>query len=207
MPFDPAKLAVEYYFGDLQYWKLPRIAADALQLGYDGPALRRLAGLANRIGSEIRADDIRANEIDSAFREMGVNAPITKEEARMVLAIESANRALNGGSNVFDEEAKNAPRPQWGRIETDLKNAFTDFLSRQKARGPEWPAIHPHEGRLCGRECYSDFSTVIRIYSEARYIALTIPLSKGHEAEAIKYAPILFRDCARPARHCRNRFD
>lgn len=156
MPFDPAKLAVQYYFGDLQYWKLPQIAADALQLGYDGPALRSLAELVNRRGSEIQADDIAANQIDSAFREMRVNAPISKERARMVLAIESANRALNGGSNVFDEathvrihlcelgdppdalrrvvnlskEAKNAPRSQWGRIEADLKNAFTDFLNR-----------------------------------------------------------------------------
>jgi hypothetical protein len=155
MPFDPAKLAVEYYFGDLQYWKLPQTAADALELGYDGPALRRLAGLANRIRKEIRADDVRANEIDSAFREMGVNAPITKDKARMLLAVESANRALNGVSNVFDEathvrihlcelgdppqalsrvvnlseEAENAPRSQWGRIETDLKNAFLDFLN------------------------------------------------------------------------------
>jgi hypothetical protein len=60
-----SKLAVEYYFDDLQYWKLPRIAADALQLGYDGPALRALAGLAGRLGSEIRA-----NEIELAFREM-----------------------------------------------------------------------------------------------------------------------------------------
>jgi hypothetical protein len=163
MHFDPAKLAVEYYFGDLQYWKLPPIAADALELGYDGPALRKLAGLANRIGSEIRADDLRANEIDSAFREMGVNAPITKDKARMVLAIESANRALNGVSNVFDEathvrihlcelsdppealsrvvnlseEADNAPRSEWGRIEADLKTAFSDFLDCQKAQGPE----------------------------------------------------------------------
>jgi hypothetical protein len=163
MPFDPAKLAVEYYFGDLQYWKLPPIAADALQLGYDGSALRRLAGLANRIGSGIRADDVQANEIDSAFREMGVNAPITKDKARMILAIESANRAVNGVANVFDEathvrihlcelggppealsrvvnlseEAENAPRSQWSRLEADLKNAFLDFLNCQKAQGPE----------------------------------------------------------------------
>ena len=161
MPFDPAKLAVEYYFGDLQYWKLPPIAADALQLGYDGPALRRLAGLANRIRKEIREDDVRANEIDSVFREMGVNAPITKDKARMVLAVESANRALNGVSNVFNEathvrihlcefddppevlrrvvnlskEAENAPRSQWGRIEADLKSAFKDFLNCHEAQG------------------------------------------------------------------------
>ncbi len=163
MPFDPAKFAVEYYFGDLQYWKLPRIANDALEHGHDGPALRRIAGLADRSGSDIREDDIRTDEIDSAFREMGVDAPITKEKARVALAIESAHRALSGGSSVFDEaaqirihlcelsdppdalwsvvnlskEAKNAPPSQWNRIETGLKNAFTDFLNCKKAQGPE----------------------------------------------------------------------
>jgi hypothetical protein len=29
---------VLYYFGDLQYWKLPQIAADALEQGHDGDA-------------------------------------------------------------------------------------------------------------------------------------------------------------------------
>jgi hypothetical protein len=38
---DPYRIAVLYYFGELQYWKLPGIAADALEKGHDGPALRR----------------------------------------------------------------------------------------------------------------------------------------------------------------------
>lgn len=46
-----------------------------------------------------------ADEIDSAFLEMGVTAPITRDEARLILAIESASRALDGRSNVFDEAA------------------------------------------------------------------------------------------------------
>jgi hypothetical protein len=158
MHFDPKKLAVEYYFGDLQYWKLSGIAADALVEGYDGPALRSLAGWANPVAS-----DIRDKEIDSAFREMGVAAPIAKDEARLILAIESAQKALDGRSNVFDEatyvrvhlceladppdalkcvvnlsnEAKNAPRPQWSRIESDLKQAFRWFLVSQKTQSPE----------------------------------------------------------------------
>jgi hypothetical protein len=43
--FNPSRLAGLYYFGDLQYWKHPRIAVDALVNGYDGAALRKLAGL------------------------------------------------------------------------------------------------------------------------------------------------------------------
>ena len=158
MPIDPNRIAVEYYFGDLPYWRLPRIATDALEQGHDGPALRRLAGLANKSGGDIREIDLQADEVDSAFCEMGVDAPITKEKARMVLAIESAHRALSGGSNVFDEAthirihlceltdppealrqivnlskaANNAPRSEWNRVEADLQKAFRDFMdSRQ----------------------------------------------------------------------------
>src|SRR5689334_21380076 len=43
------RLAVLYYFGELSYWKLPKIAQDALEQGYDGPSLRRLAGLINPV--------------------------------------------------------------------------------------------------------------------------------------------------------------
>ncbi len=163
MSIDREELAIQYYFGDLQYWKLPRIAADALEEGYDGPALRRLAGLETRSIGDVRAEDIEPNQVDSAFREMGVNAPISKDQARLVLATESAQKALYGPSNVFDEatyirihlcelseppeslrrivslsnESKNAPRSMWGRIEEELKDALSDFLTRQKIHVPE----------------------------------------------------------------------
>jgi hypothetical protein len=162
MPIDCEQLAIQYYFGDLQYWKLPRIAADALEEGYDGPALRTLAGLAIQSDGDIRAEDIAASEVASAFCEMGVNAPITKEQARLVLATESAQKALDGKSDVFDEathvrihlcelseppeclrrivnlskEARNAPRTEWDQIEEELKDAFADFLRCQKIQAP-----------------------------------------------------------------------
>lgn len=154
MSIDPKRIAVEYYFGDLQYWKLPGIAANAIEEGYDGPALRRLAGLVTLSPGDIRAEDIHESEIDSAFREMGVDAPISKSASLMILAMECAAKALDGRSNAFDAgtyirihlcklseppillsrivqlsaEARNAPRSEWGRIETDLKSAFAEFL-------------------------------------------------------------------------------
>jgi hypothetical protein len=146
---DPYRMAVLYYFGDLEYWKLPQIAADALEQGYDGDALRRLAGLINPVAS-----DIRPEEIDSAFKEMGVDAPLAKDHARLVLAADSANKALRGDLNVFDaathirihlcelrnpprelrrivslsEKARHAPPTTWTQLETELKDAMAGFL-------------------------------------------------------------------------------
>jgi hypothetical protein len=40
MRLNPEQLAVRYYYDDLQKGKLPRIAIEALEKGYDGPALR-----------------------------------------------------------------------------------------------------------------------------------------------------------------------
>src|ERR1700722_5351560 len=95
---DPHRIAIDYYFGDLQYWKLPAIAVDALEHGFDGPALRRLAGVSNPTVA-----DFEFEFVDAAFREMGVDAPISRDKASLFLAVESATRALNGESNVFDE--------------------------------------------------------------------------------------------------------
>jgi len=96
--FDPQAIAIRYYFGDLNYWQLPAICVEALERGFDGKALRIIAGLVNPT-----ARDIRQEEINSAFSDMGVNAPIPKEEARLALATEAARRALSGESNVFHE--------------------------------------------------------------------------------------------------------
>jgi hypothetical protein len=151
--FDPNALAVQYYFGDLQYWKLPGICIQALEHGFDGRALRSLSGLVNPVQS-----DIRQEEIDSAFREMGVNAPIPKDEARLVLAMDAAKKALDGETNVFNEathirihicelhdpppelqlivalseKSEHAPRWQWEQLEKQLRDAMTQFLNTRK---------------------------------------------------------------------------
>ena len=151
--FDPTALAVQYYFGDLQYWKLPGICIEALEHGFDGRALRRLSGVANPVKR-----DLQQEEIDSAFREMGVNAPIPKDEARLVLATDAVKRALAGETNVFNEathirihlcqfrepppelqpivtlseKSEHAPSWQWGRLEKQLRDAMTQFLDTRR---------------------------------------------------------------------------
>lgn len=152
--FDPNEIAVLYYFGDLSYLDLPKVAADALELGFDGPSLRRLAGLISPVAS-----DMRAEEIDSAFREMGVAAPMGKDKARLTLAAKSARKAVRGDSNVFNEathirihvcgleepppelrkivtlseESEHAPRWKWKRLEQELKEAMTEFIRNRES--------------------------------------------------------------------------
>jgi len=148
--FNPNTIAVQYYFGDLQYWKLPGICIKALEHGFDGRCVRRLSGLVNPLQRDIRQD-----EIDGAFREMGVNAPIPKDEARLVLATDAAKRALAGETNVFNEathirihicelseappelqrivalsqESELAPRWKWNGLEKQLHDAMSEFVS------------------------------------------------------------------------------
>ena len=150
--FDPNALAVEYYFGDLQYWKLPVVCIEALEHGFDGRYLRSLSGLVNPVASDMRQD-----EIDAAFREMGVNAPIPKDKARLVLATKAVQRALAGETNVFNEathirihicelrdappelqpivalskQSEHAPSWQWKQLEKQLHDEMTQFLNTQ----------------------------------------------------------------------------
>jgi hypothetical protein len=148
--FNPCRLAALYYFGDLQYWKLPRVAVDALVNGYDGAALRRVAGL-----NDVVESDVPVEEIDSAFQEMGVAAPISKADATLILATEAVKGVIGGDGNVFDvathirihlcgfenpmaelrrivelsAEATHAPRDRWIALEKDLRAAMSSFLS------------------------------------------------------------------------------
>jgi hypothetical protein len=111
------------------------------------------------------ASDIRPEEIASAFQEMGVDAPIPKDKARLALATEAARRAISGESNLFNEathirihiceldnapaelkpivelsaESEHAPRWKWKQLEQDLRNAMADFLrNRGIVAPPSW---------------------------------------------------------------------
>jgi len=112
-----------------------------------------IAGLVNR-GRLLTQTDIRADEIDLAFREMGVSAPIPKNEARLELASNAVRRALSRETNMFDEathirihlchwdevpvalkaivdlsaEAEHAPEQKWDDFEQRLRVAMLNFL-------------------------------------------------------------------------------
>jgi hypothetical protein len=95
--FDPKMIAARWYFGEFMHEDMPKIAVEALEHEYDGPMLRRLAGLIKPTAS-----DIPVREIDGAFREMGIRAPLSKPEAQLILAAETAKAVLSGAQDPFD---------------------------------------------------------------------------------------------------------
>jgi hypothetical protein len=140
--FDPARNAVRWYFRELSHEDLPAICIEALEHGYDGPMLRRLAGLVKPTSR-----DIAERQIEGAFHEMGIAAPISERECQLFLATETARAAAAGTQNPFDaathirigichfkpepselaeivrlsEESERAPRWEWGRLEKKIR--------------------------------------------------------------------------------------
>ena len=152
--FDPVSLAIHYYFGDLGYENIPKIAADALEQGFDGRSLRRLAALQNPVNA-----DVAESEVEAAFRELGVAAPISRNDAQLALAVECATGALSGKINVFDaathiriyicelkdtlpelrriidlsRKAKNAPEDQWPVLKRQIADALSELVTERKS--------------------------------------------------------------------------
>jgi hypothetical protein len=87
---DTKLVAARWYLNELSGEEMPGVAGQALELGYDGKNLRRLAGLANPTRRDV------AELVDEALRELGVKAPITRQEAALWMATLVAGEIIEG---------------------------------------------------------------------------------------------------------------
>jgi len=88
---------VRWYFGELHHEDLPSICIEAIEHGYDGPMLRRIAGLVKPTSR-----DVTDVQIERTFHEMGVAAPVSERDCQLFLATETAQAAVAGLQNPFD---------------------------------------------------------------------------------------------------------
>jgi hypothetical protein len=94
LPDEPSSLvllSVQWATGDIHSEKMPQIAADLLEQGYDAPSLRRLAG-------EIKVSCIADVEplIRKMFTELGVHYPLSEAEAKIMLCRQTAREVIAG---------------------------------------------------------------------------------------------------------------
>lgn len=148
--FNPKLIAARWYFGEFMHEDLPRIAMDALEHESDGPMLRRLAGLIKPTSG-----DLSAQEIDGAFREMGIAAPLSIRDSQLILATETARAVAAHMQKPIDAAVHiriyicglQAPPPElativklaqrakhtrglpWNRVEKQIRDALADFLA------------------------------------------------------------------------------
>lgn len=151
--FDPKLIAARWYFGELMHDDLPSIAGDALEHENDGPMLRRLAGLIKPTSR-----DVSVQEVDEAFCEMGIAAPLSMRDAQLILATETARAACSGLQDPFDaathiriyicglkedppelativrlsEKAKHSPRFLWEGLKKEIQTALAEFLATRR---------------------------------------------------------------------------
>jgi hypothetical protein len=95
--FDPQMIAARWYLGDLAAEKLPNLACEAIELGHKGKHLSELAGLVKPTKRDVAA------LVDGSLREMGVAAPMTKDEAAkwMLESVKADARTEGGISRNF----------------------------------------------------------------------------------------------------------
>jgi hypothetical protein len=87
--FNPDLFVAKWYCSRVGPEDMPGFAADALEAGYDGPALRRLAGLMKPTSREVD------NLFQSALREIGTKIQ-SKEQAVFALSRITAANIVDG---------------------------------------------------------------------------------------------------------------
>jgi len=176
--FDPARNAVRWYFRELAHEDLPAICIEALEHGYDGPMLRRLAGLVKPTSR-----DVTDAQVERVFHEMGIAAPISERDCQLFLATETAQAAVAGLQNPFDaatniefgickfrsesaelaeivrlsKESDNAPRSDWGRLEKKIRRELETL-----ARGELKPNLAFQSGAGVGGRAEEEAGNHIR---------------------------------------------
>jgi hypothetical protein len=90
MSFDPNLFVAKWYCSLIGPEDMPSFAADALEAGFDGPALRRLAGLVSPTSRDL------GNLFDRALGEIGNVEIRSKEQGIFKLARILAGAILDG---------------------------------------------------------------------------------------------------------------
>ncbi len=132
---DPQLIAARWYVTELSSEEMPAIACHALELGYDGKSLRRLAGLSSPTRREI--EEIVAG----ALQEMSVDAPMTKRDAANWMARRVAREISDGGIEPYQGACRiwlsySSDAPElgyWSELATDFEIA-ADIGNPEEAR-------------------------------------------------------------------------
>ena len=94
MALDIEQLAARWVLGHVPGEDLPAAATQALVNGYDGPALREIAGTANPLLRDV------ADLFERALDELGARRP-SRKEAALILARGYAARIVDGSLSPY----------------------------------------------------------------------------------------------------------
>lgn len=109
LPFSPQLIQARWEFGKLPSEEVPRLAQDALEFGYDGKYIRRIAGLES-------PDSFDLQPLMPGFlAELGVTSKLSQRDAGLALARLVAQAIVDGRVKPYD-----GARFIWREIEVEL---------------------------------------------------------------------------------------
>ena len=150
--FNPDLFVAKWYCSEVWSEDMPAFAADALEAGYDGPALRKLAGLIKPTSVDI------GDLFKQSLTEIGTVTIHNREEAALLLARTTARNIVNGqmdpiaGCNVLAGLAHALDYPPY-------LNRFYELADL-----PQWGEYAPPRAQL-----------IKEIIEEARVLLAGIP--------------------------------
>jgi hypothetical protein len=143
--FNPDLFVASWYAGRVGPEHMPAFAADALEAGYDGPSLRRLAGLIRPTARDI------GDLFEGALREIGTVPIQSKEQAFFFLSRLVARDILEGrvepirGADILASYAMIlqypeclvgffglADLPRWGEYALDPQKLAADIVAEAR---------------------------------------------------------------------------
>jgi hypothetical protein len=122
---DVSVIAAFWYAGEIPNERMPTIAAELLERGLNSPHLGFIAGMQN---PKLTHPDID-EDLNRAFRELGIDAPISVSTARLIAACHLAREVIDGrldaarGASVITQLFRwddQSPAAQIVRIHSDL---------------------------------------------------------------------------------------
>lgn len=95
-PFSPRLIQARWTLGKLASEDVPWLAQDALSTGYDGPSIRRLAGMLNPVKADVEP------LLSSFFGELGQPESLSQDQAALILACYVAEAIVAGREEPYE---------------------------------------------------------------------------------------------------------
>jgi hypothetical protein len=152
-PFNPDLFVARWYSSIVGPEDMPSFAADALEAGFDGPSLRRLAGLLKPTAGDV------GDLFESALREIGTIKVQSHEQAIVLLSRQTAMDIVEGriepvhGADILARYSiilehpdflvqflQLSEMPHWGDYAPSPKKLAQDIVAEARlllANGPE----------------------------------------------------------------------
>jgi len=120
LPFSPQLVQAGWEFGNLPSEDFPRIAQEALEAGFDGRCIRRIAGLTRPTRGDLQS------LMGEFLQELGVETNLSRQEAGRVLARIAARAIAQGRISPY--EGAVFIGYEIGNALSDLRNEFVPFV-------------------------------------------------------------------------------